>query len=1154
MPWMSERDDDGWNVDEVLSQSVWLRQLARRLVADAADRDDVVQEAWIHALRQSPRAQSLRPWLVGVLRNVTRMDRRAGARRRAREEAVAGEPATHATPEQMVERVEIEREVAAALLDVAEPYRSTLLWRYYEDLSAAEIARRSGVLAGTVRWRLKHGLELLRANLDARFGGDRRRWSLALVPSAVAARGGSAKLVIATIGGLLIMKATTKIAAAILLILVFIAGGVALFRRGPMSSDVERARPGVAWRVPGGLGASPASPPKEAGVALPSWFGQRGAPVRRIAGRVTFAGAPVAGASVELDSELTDAGLIPPSRRRTGSDGRFDFGPQPPAKFSVAATAEGRSPAIVETDTRDPTTASEHLELRLGGCDSQLFGHVSDSSGGPIASAQVCLAPPRASACVTTAGDGAYSMCLTPRQNIVEVGARGYGAIYDHFEYTGRRVQRDYALTPEATIVGRVVRADTNQPVAEASVRASSTERGLRTGAPGATTTDGGGRFTIAGLAGGRYRVTAFAEGLAAAESIEINVGPGRPSGEVVIRLLPASRVSGTVTDGRDPIVGATVSLHFGQPEGADAVTQSDGSFVIDPIARGVATVFVRPYEVREPKMLRIDRAGITGARILVDTMGSIAGRVTQQGKPVPGARVFVSMRLPPAFSDDNGYYIVHDLPPGQYRPSGEDPYTRVFGFGADLVLAKGEHRTGADFEIQWNGTICGSVVEPDGKPVGGVSVMFEALHENDMGQDVTSPDGTYCARNLLGKDDYRVTVHAAAQATVQLKLAPESPQTVHVDDGSSVVQGVRLVVQRDHLSISGTTVDGDKQPMTDVRVVAFRSDDPTGAMLDDWFAHPSAISGGDGSFSISDLDSATYTLRARAGDGSEGILRDVSAGQKGVVVTLQRAGAIDGNLVGFSSQPAVRATRQVGMSLTTVYATVDGATFHFVGLSPGTYQVMAIGGETDAKSVNVVAGQTASVTLQSRGTTTIHGHVFDWASGGAAAGMRCVPALRGSSGFPLPINTIVAFSDDNGAFVLEGAPTGDIAVWCFPSTQYWSNGRADLTLPSSQADANCDVPVVKTNPDAPPPNFGGSIDPGSMPARFGIVDPNGPAGRAGIRAGDIVVSIDSANVTKLTPMGVLTIFANHSTGGTMKLGLTRGSQTVGADLTIGGR
>src|SRR5262249_14113900 len=153
-----------------------------------------------------------------------------------------------------------------------------------------------------------------------------------------------------------------------------------------------------------------------------------------------------------------------PAKMRTTDDGRFDFGTQPPAKFSVAATAEGRSAAIVEVDTRDPRSGAERIELRLGGCESVLVGHVSDASGGPIAGAQVCLAPPRASACVSADESGAYHTCLTPRQGIVSVSAAGYGAIYDRLDYVGHRLQRDYALTPEAVITGRVVRADTNAP------------------------------------------------------------------------------------------------------------------------------------------------------------------------------------------------------------------------------------------------------------------------------------------------------------------------------------------------------------------------------------------------------------------------------------------------------------------------------------------------------------------------------------------------------------------------------------------------------------------------------------------------------------------------------------------------------------------
>jgi hypothetical protein len=369
--------------------------------------------------------------------------------------------------------------------------------------------------------------------------------------------------------------------------------------------------------------------------------------------------------------------------------------------------------------------------------------------------------------------------------------------------------------------------------------------------------------------------------------------------------------------------------------------------------------------------------------------------------------------------------------------------------------------------------------------------------------------------------------------------------------DGVSELTGVRLVVVRDHLSIAGSTVDGDGQPISDVRVVAFRTDDPTGATFDDWFEHANAISAPDGSYSIDNLDSASYVLRARAGDGSEGVVRGVSAGQKSVVITLRRAGAIDGTLVGFSSPPAVRGVLQLGMNFTSLYATVEGNAFHFRGLTPGTYQVSASGVEADAKSVEVAPGQTATVTLQSRGSTTIRGRVVDWASGAGVVGMRCGVGIRSGDGHAAAIDSIVGFSDDNGAFVLEGAPTGDVSVGCKPNTEYWTNGNADLTLAGGQ-DAACDVPVVKVNPAAPALGFGAQLDPSAMTPRIIVVSPHGVADRAGLRVGDIVAAIDGASIAKLTAWGADVLIRQRPPGATAHLGVQRGAQSATMDVVLG--
>ena len=320
-------------------------------------------------------------------------------------------------------------------------------------------------------------------------------------------------------------------------------------------------------------------------------------------------------------------------------------------------------------------------------------------------------------------------------------------------------------------------------------------------------------------------------------------------------------------------------------------------------------------------------------------------------------------------FSDADGSYLLRGLRAGKYIVDAQD---RPHGFGAlspEIVLGPGEQRTGVDLECSYAGAISGVVVEDNGRPAAGVTVNFAALHKVDVGDAITGIDGSFRAGTLGGGDDYRTEVSAGDDARHDFVAAAGSYPTIYVPSSESEVSGVRIVIHRTHQTISGITVGADGQPLSDVQVVAFRAGAGSDERLDldEWFQRPNAISGADGRFAIADLDSGTFVLRARAGDGAEGHVDGVAAGQPGVVVTLQPSGGIDGQLVGFATPPEVTARfANPFVASPPAWATVSGTTFQLRGLAPGNYVVYADGGGgLDSAAVRVDAGQIATVTLR---------------------------------------------------------------------------------------------------------------------------------------------------------------------------------------------
>lgn len=170
--------------EQLASHHTWLRRMARRMVRSAASADDLVQDTCITALRNAPPDVQMRPWLRSVMRKLAWGQVRSEERRAQREESFYQTTPPTSEPDALLEYGVDRERLAQAVETLPEPFRSTVVQRFVEGRSCAEIARDEKVPAGTVRWRQARALELLRSELDgARVHRRRRRhvfWGLPL--------------------------------------------------------------------------------------------------------------------------------------------------------------------------------------------------------------------------------------------------------------------------------------------------------------------------------------------------------------------------------------------------------------------------------------------------------------------------------------------------------------------------------------------------------------------------------------------------------------------------------------------------------------------------------------------------------------------------------------------------------------------------------------------------------------------------------------------------------------------------------------------------------------------------------------------------------------------------------------------------------------
>lgn len=170
------------DIAAILAEEPKLLALARAVSQD--DASDVVQDALLAGWRRGLRGGGIRRWLQRAVRSRSVDVARERARRSTRERQVARNEALPSTAE-LVEREQLRRRVADAVIQLESPYRETVWQRFFEDRSVAEIATAAGISPETVRTRLRRALAQLRGRLDREHGGS--AW-LGLLPAAAPVR------------------------------------------------------------------------------------------------------------------------------------------------------------------------------------------------------------------------------------------------------------------------------------------------------------------------------------------------------------------------------------------------------------------------------------------------------------------------------------------------------------------------------------------------------------------------------------------------------------------------------------------------------------------------------------------------------------------------------------------------------------------------------------------------------------------------------------------------------------------------------------------------------------------------------------------------------------------------------------------------------
>lgn len=589
-------------------------------------------------------------------------------------------------------------------------------------------------------------------------------------------------------------------------------------------------------------------------------------------------GAGLANAVVLLSRKSLDQGAAreagqpyEPMSVVTDESGQWRMPGVPPGPYTLSATAPGFLPASNDDVTLKAGSERKDLDLTLEVGGHALSGVVSDIGGGPVEEVLMTVTDMegsgvfgfrRASYAALTDEEGRWGVNMPNGAYVVTTYHPDYVSTFRMTTIQDGPRNEDIKITPAGVIEGVVISRTDDKPVPNARVvfndgRNGQQNQDFRTNMSGSgmpLVADDSGHFRLTGLHPGVVRLSAFADGYASNQSIDVPLGIGEEVSGVEVYVERAYKIAGFVVPKENPedaVEGVLVGAFSISPPSllvAHAPSGSDGYFEIQGVRPGNYMVGALGEDVLPNIMGNsavVSDADVTDMVIKMDTGVHVKGTVQPAGiakvKLKQDMEDFsmskmvetVTNSMANATADADGSFDLGPINPGTFTLVA----TNANGDKGEIEVTVGEGGLeGVVLEMQPRASIAGRIVDEGGVPQSGVRVEIQPVKKpgamnvnmdfgNPFGSGTpTGDDGSFTVRGL--EPGEHTVVVKSSKGRVLTWANPgegesaDSPLDIEVEANEQRT-GFDLVVEARNGEITGIVVDSEGLPAPDVWVSA---------------------------------------------------------------------------------------------------------------------------------------------------------------------------------------------------------------------------------------------------------------------------------------------------------------------------------------------